>query len=98
MHRYIPEAVTERCSLKSTKIRNFIPLECIERTTTDRLQEIMEYHEYQHSADIFVKNIFTSFHGTGHGTLYFLIDQKIRAKGFLMFSRDTERYQCHKMG
>ena len=49
--------------------------ERIERTSPDRLKESMLCYGhrlgYQHSADIFVKNIFNPFHGPGL-FLYFL--------------------------
>ena len=50
------------------------PGECIERTSADRLSENMLFwnkDEYQHSAEIFVKNIFNPFSETGL-FLYFL--------------------------
>ena len=81
------------------KNRNFIPFEGIGRTSADRLEESMllwNKHEYQHSPDIFVKNIFNPFHGTGLFSILPEINHKIR--GFLMLSGGIERDQCHKMG
>ena len=49
-------------------------------------------HEYRHSADMFVKNIFNPFF---HFAILPEIHQKTR--GFLIFSEGIERDQCHEM-
>ena len=52
-------------------------------------------HEYQHSTDIFVKNIFELFHGTG----FFLIlkhyqSHFYRIKDFPLLSKDDSVIVC----
>ena len=50
--------------LKSGNIETLYLLSTLERTGVDRLL-LWSKHEYQHSADIFVENIFNLFHGPG---------------------------------
>ena len=50
--------------LKSGNIETLCLLSTLERTGVDRLL-LWSKHEYQHSADIFVENIFNLFHGPG---------------------------------
>ena len=63
-HEHLPEAISERCSLSSLK--EPVKVHC------KKACPVMEQtYEYQHSGDIFVKNIFKPFHDTGL-FLYFL--------------------------
>ena len=54
---------------------------------------ILEQAWISRSADIFAKNIFNPFYGSG---VFLCCHQKTR--GFLMFSGDVEGDQCHEMG
>ena len=51
-------------------------------------------HEYQHSASICVKNIFSLFHGTGF--FIYASWKTSENRGFVMFLGVIERDQCHE--
>ena len=100
-HKHLPEAVTERCSwnqLKSDNIETLYLLITLSQNqcrSTVRKHVLLRYkHEHQHSADIFVKNIFNPF----HGSVFFLYLQKSsESQSFLMFSECLKMEQCLEM-
>ena len=67
---HLQEAVTERCSLKSTSIRNMEILYLLNalkelcKSTIRKHALLWNKHEYQHTPDMFVKNIFNPFYDT----------------------------------
>ena len=65
------------------------------RSTVRKYALLWNKHEYQHSADIFVKNIFNPFHGSG--LLLYFLKYIGNSRGFLMITGGTERDQCHEM-
>ena len=57
------------------------------------LTDLWNKHEYQHSADIFVKNIFNSFYSAGLFQVFFTCIRKTGSlKGGLKVA------QCYEMG
>ena len=95
-HEHRWEAVTERCFLKSNYVRknwHFIPLECIERTSADRLWENM----FCYGARMNINMLLTYLIKISLILFMTLLSFYTLWNTSVMFSGSKERDHCHGM-